>query len=119
MYGKRDAGVYPTVSDRWTVNNTHIHKPTGNIEPPVHLSCKSLYHGKKTEHPEKTHRDANSTQISIVSNKSWTLFLYCLILRSHLSSHTRKQGRIKTSLGPGAMTYCRAPHHNNYIYSFK
>ncbi len=26
------------------------------------------------------------------------------------------QGRIKASLGPGAMTYCRAPHHNNYIY---
>ncbi len=24
-----------------------------------------------------------------------------------------RQGRIKTSLGPGAMTYCRAPHHNN------
>ncbi len=26
------------------------------------------------------------------------------------------QGRIKTALGPGVMTYCRAPHHNNDIY---
>ncbi len=30
----------------------------------------------------------------------------------------RNQGRIKTALGPGAMTYCRAPHHNNDIYIY-
>ncbi len=28
------------------------------------------------------------------------------------------QGRIKTALGPGTMTYCRAPHHNNDIYLY-
>ncbi len=31
---------------------------------------------------------------------------------------THQQGRIKTALGPGAMTYCRAPHHSDDIYIY-
>ncbi len=45
--------------------------------------------------------------VADVTNSCFMVFLY--------SCH---QGRIKTALGPGAMTYCRAPHHNNNIYMY-
>ncbi len=35
------------------------------------------------------------------------------IVKNHICSSIPVQGRIKTSMGPGAMTYCRAPHYNN------
>ncbi len=41
-------------------------------------------------------------------------FLYLNLTDVKILSDT--QGRIKTALGPGAMTYCRAPHQSRYIY---
>ncbi len=49
----------------------------------------------------------NLTNLMLLAkNKSVVISAWC------------NQGRIKTALGPGAMTYCRARHHNNDIYIY-
>lgn len=74
---------------------THIHTPTGNIQPPIHLSWKSLYRGKNRAPRENPQRTCKLYAEKYCFKQILDTFLYCLILRSHLSSHAHKYAHVR------------------------